>query len=568
MSFSASQKDINEILSRSTIYYIPKNQRKYVWGVEEWNELFEDIFLIEQAPNYHHFLGSVVLAKEASNDEYSIIDGQQRLITLSILILAISNHLFRLGDNNVSKSYINTFLKVNKDGEENYKIERKDGLFFLTSLIEEIHFYRTNDEIREFFGNMYLKSDKYNEKLLDCYLNYSDRVESLLSSTEKKKEKLIELKNRITNCEIIEIIVEKDVDGFRVFETLNARGIPLEQHELIKNYLYSYSRSKTKTQRVDSAWSKILSNLTSDKIDSFSSFISHYCTHIYGKTKKNEEFKEIRAKTPKTKVDDLLLSLLKNSTYYSYILNPSRLKDTKYYHEEIYISLKYFKDLNIRQVRPLLLSLFEKYDEGIIDLNNFKTCVVCLETFYFMFSTILKNTTNTIDNSIVSLSKSIHLSNDNSVISRIKTELSKYVTEKEKMKECFKYIGFSNKNKKFRNSSNKRIINYIFTKFENYYDENNEIEPQITSIEHIICDSETNDVTSYIGNLLPMSSKINNRMADKQFSEKINWYKKSKLLSVGEFLSQNSKKTEWNANDIVLRGEKLAEVAFDRVWIF
>lgn len=64
MSFSASQKNINEILSRNIIYCIPLNQRKYVWGENEWSEFFDDVFLIDQASNYNHFIGSVVFAKK------------------------------------------------------------------------------------------------------------------------------------------------------------------------------------------------------------------------------------------------------------------------------------------------------------------------------------------------------------------------------------------------------------------------------------------------------------------------------------------------------------------------
>ncbi|WP_373437693.1 DUF262 domain-containing protein [Metamycoplasma equirhinis] len=98
MSFSASQKNINEILSRNTIYIIPKNQRKYVWGESEWNELFEDLFLIDQSENYNHFLGSIVLAKENANNIYSIIDGQQRFTTISILILSVINQLYKINE--------------------------------------------------------------------------------------------------------------------------------------------------------------------------------------------------------------------------------------------------------------------------------------------------------------------------------------------------------------------------------------------------------------------------------------------------------------------------------------
>ena len=59
MSFKASQKNINSILSGNFEYIIPRNQRKYIWGTNEWDELFEDVFEIEQSQDYCHFIGSL-----------------------------------------------------------------------------------------------------------------------------------------------------------------------------------------------------------------------------------------------------------------------------------------------------------------------------------------------------------------------------------------------------------------------------------------------------------------------------------------------------------------------------
>lgn len=568
MSFSASQKNINEILSRNTIYFIPKNQRKYVWSDNEWNELYEDLFLIEQSQNYNHFLGSVVFAKEGVNNQYSIIDGQQRLTTICLLILAISNHLFKLGNEKAPKSFIDKFLKGNNNGDDYYKIERKDGSFFLISLIEKLSSFQELDSIKNNYDTFFGKTDKYNRKLLDCFSYFYLRIEKDLAAIDDKINYLIGLKEKIINCEVIEIIVEKDVDGYRVFETLNARGIPLEQHELIKNYLYSYLRRKSEIQKLDNSWSKIIQNTTAKEIDYFTSFISHYCTHIYGKTKKNGEFKAIRENTPKTKVEDLLNSLIKNSLYYSFFLDQKLLRDTPFDNEKIAIALKYFKDLNIRQVRPLLLSLFEKCDERVIDLNELVKCVVTMETFYFIYSTVLKNTTNTIDNSIVSLSKKIHETTNKNIYIMIKDELKKYVSEESKIKDSFTYIGYSNKNKKFKNSSNKRTVNYIFTKLEKYLDINDELNPKISSIEHIKNDSETDDYCCYIGNLLPLSSKLNNKLSNQPFSTKIVRYKTSKLLSVNEFVKENETKSSWEKEDIEERGKQLSNIAFSKIWVF
>lgn len=127
MGFKADQTNINNILSRNNSYLIPLNQRTYVWDETEWNELFEDLFLIEQKDDYAHFLGSLVFSKVKDKNSYEIIDGQQRLITISVLLCCIANQLNSMKDGRTADSILNLYLKGNEDGEEYFKIERKDG---------------------------------------------------------------------------------------------------------------------------------------------------------------------------------------------------------------------------------------------------------------------------------------------------------------------------------------------------------------------------------------------------------------------------------------------------------
>lgn len=574
MSFSASQNNINEILSRNSEYLIPKNQRKYVWGESEWAELFEDVFLIDQTKNYSHFIGSFVFSKSKNLNEYYIVDGQQRLITISVLMCCMANELFSVQENKFATSLIETYLKGIKDGDDYYKITRDDGVFFLTCIIDELKkgTYILSDKIQSIFRDNFEQRDKYNKRIYDCFIYFKKRIKDYIEEKKKsKKETIVTMKNKLTSCECIEIIVESDVEGYRVFETLNARGIPLEQHELIKNYLYSYLRSKEKIKALDTKWEMIINNVVTVKTDYFSTFLAHYCTHLYGKTKKNEEYKIIRSHVQKNKVDELLNSIYKNSIYYSYIINPEKFRLMYPNNYSVYVSLKFFYNLNIRQIRPLLLSLFEAFDEKqTIDEAAFTKSISLLENFYFIFVSLLKGTTNQIDKSINSLATKI--SSFNYLIKPdelIKEELSKYISENDKIKLEFLTIGYSNKNPKFNNSSNKKCINYIFEKIEKSLDSFEErADTKISSIEHILNDSENLDYTAYIGNLLPLSTRINNNIANKQFADKIDFYKKSKMLTVQKFIEYHKDKVEWTESDIKKRGEWLYEYCFKNIWVF
>ena len=101
MSFSSHKQSINDILSRNCAYIIPLNQRKYVWDESEWNELFEDLFLIEQKDDYAHFLGSFVFSKIKNKNKFEVIDGQQRLITISIILCCLISRLYKINEDKI-----------------------------------------------------------------------------------------------------------------------------------------------------------------------------------------------------------------------------------------------------------------------------------------------------------------------------------------------------------------------------------------------------------------------------------------------------------------------------------
>ena len=132
MHFSSGQSTVDNIISRNCGYLIPKNQRKYVWDKNEWDELFSDIFEIPQDDGYTHFIGSFVLSKTKTQNEYYIVDGQQRLITISILLCCMVSEFFSLNEIRNGQSILQPYLCGMKDGEEYYKTTREDGTFYLT----------------------------------------------------------------------------------------------------------------------------------------------------------------------------------------------------------------------------------------------------------------------------------------------------------------------------------------------------------------------------------------------------------------------------------------------------
>lgn len=100
MSFDANDKQIGDLLNKA-MFSIPRNQRRYVWNRENWSELLEDVIFSCKSGKTPHFLGSVVLednGKKEGISRYTIIDGQQRLTTITLLLIAIMKLFNEKGD--------------------------------------------------------------------------------------------------------------------------------------------------------------------------------------------------------------------------------------------------------------------------------------------------------------------------------------------------------------------------------------------------------------------------------------------------------------------------------------
>ena len=91
MSFEAKERAVDKLLNDS-IYYIPRNQRRYVWTADNWNDMYDDVLLVADGIASSHFIGSIVLKDEGKDEglsKYTVIDGQQRILTLTIFLVSI-----------------------------------------------------------------------------------------------------------------------------------------------------------------------------------------------------------------------------------------------------------------------------------------------------------------------------------------------------------------------------------------------------------------------------------------------------------------------------------------------
>ena len=262
--------NISQIFSneRVILYSIPKYQREYTWGQKEWDFLFNDI--IENDNGY--FLGSIICVdisdSAMNNTKLEIIDGQQRITSLSILLTALYSKLNKFKEtldedgitdiNNIKRELIarNNGTNIPRLTPQIQHFNRDDYFSLLTENGLLQNYERKNNA-----GNRRIyKAFNHFSKLVDKYIEEIKEQNPLA----KEEDILFELVNKFNSAILVLIEVETHKDAYMLFESLNNRGIPLTAIDLIKNMLISISDKDKKSDDTYEKWKKIIGYLSED----------------------------------------------------------------------------------------------------------------------------------------------------------------------------------------------------------------------------------------------------------------------------------------------------------------
>ncbi|NBK91048.1 DUF262 domain-containing protein [bacterium 1XD21-13] len=562
MSFDAHEEKIRKIFSGDAQFIIPRNQRKYVWEEKQWKELLGDIEYImnrkrDSNKDISHFLGSFVLQEKETS--YEIIDGQQRITTLFIILSAICIRLNEL-ENKEEHGKTRQYLSGNIGLQSQFMRLKNKSIVNVSFIMSQACEYRQNlDKNNLLYKNLLNKESDGNKRVVQClyfYYNY-------FSEECRTLEDLVAIREVILDMKVIHIASEDELDCYDIFEILNARGVDLEDSELLKNFIFKYAQPQYSIDRAKEIWTKIEKNMGQCN-GNMEQFLSHFVTYRFYKPTKDEGvFRIIKANTSKNEVNILLDDLLNASERYIIFYHPERADNAV-----IEKSLRFFALVNHRQFRPLFMALMDAHERGYFTEKQLNSICTYLKNFSFAYTLVMKNSSNNIDTKIHELSREIYLQHSEQILNKIKIELNKFYPEYTEFEAAFFNIGFSNKNKKYSNSNNRKRMRYIHGEIEEYEQSTNELTCNFKecNLEHIMNDSDNNAFTSRVGNILLLSEHINNSMGNASFDEKKIKLKKSNLLTVKKFLDRYGDLEEWNEEKIEKRTKAIAKLAYNKVW--
>ncbi|MDJ0775392.1 MAG: DUF262 domain-containing HNH endonuclease family protein [Mastigocoleus sp. MO_167.B18] len=573
MELHAYTRTISDLFSVKKKYVVPRFQREYSWTREKVSELWDDIvsnISINDDGSYKHeeyFIGSLVLIGDDKSVSMQIVDGQQRLTTLTILLSALCQRFVDIDKNNLANSIYENYI-AGKDDEGNYyfKLEKETSKPFFQIAIQHIKKRKESPSSEE-------------EKSL---LNSYDYLYSCISiESLKKKFGPIKVGNKflyenilkairdqvVKYLKVIFITVAEEDDAYTIFETLNARGMDLSFVDLIKNKVFKSLKTTHPDDFAKTQWKKLQNIIASrDGVGGLETFVRHWWIARYNYTSEDSVYKHFKKlwNSGEIKPENFLGELVSDAELYVKISSPVTEDFKQQEEKELYKSLLALKIFGIKQQRPFILNLFKARQKKKLTLTDVKDILYFIEKFHFTFNKICSMIPSGIEKSYSNAASKLLKAKDRNLARKAIKEFRQTLQTKLPDKKMFKE-GFSKLKFVKSNTKHKKLIQYIFNHIEVVKQITNEFKPDSITLEHILSQSSAaKDFVGAIGNLLPLGAELNEEAGNKNFLEKIEIYRKSNFLLTQEF-TQNVRE-KWGEKEIKARTNNLAEDCYDSMW--
>lgn len=542
---NTSNDTFGRLMGNGLHYEVPKYQRDYSWDEEQWSDLWYDLMqMISEKDS--HYMGYLVL--QTSDDKnFKIIDGQQRITTICILILAVINYLKSIqcsdDEKKINEQRANTLLTTYIGNIDMITLTSVNKLVLNRN---NDHFYKTYlSALQEAPKRGLNASERLMKKSFDTFSVY-------LKSTYKKAEELISfVENMVNNLFFTVITVTDELNAFKVFETLNARGVQLSSSDLLKNYLFSVANEQhqTKLDELEDLWTEVSDILKETQV---SDFLRIYWNSTHKTIRKNQLYKTIRdeIKTPEQSFA-LLRDMRKKADIYM-ALNSSEDEMWRN-NKNIRENLELLKLFHVTQPYSLLISAYSN-----LSIDEFDSLLSKIVILSFRYNIICGKNPNEQEVLYNTLAMNIESEKKYDVNDLLKSGI--YVKDDE-FEQAFAYKEF------IYNSRNNKIAKYILYKLEKF--ENGlSIDREETTLEHILPDNPDEDwnwedskIQQYryrLGNMTLLEKGKNNDLGNASFPIKKEIYKQSAIPSTKNI---GNTVDEWTENIIDNRQNKMSKKA-------
>ena len=557
-NFKTENNTYRKLIGNGLTYRIPRFQRDYSWTEEEWEDLWADILgTIQEGGEPAHYMGYLVLQSQ-DEKSFDVIDGQQRLTTLTLIVLAALKSLKRLveeksnSENNqqrmeqIRQTYIGYLDPVTLVSRTKLALNRNNDNYFQTYLVPLGHlpqrgFRASEHSLRKAFEWFDKRVREYAKKA------NGDEGVALASLVETMSDRLF----------FTVINVTDELNAYKVFETLNARGVRLSSTDLLKNYLFSVlhrdNEHPNEMKALEDRWEAMVSRLGSE---SFPDFLRTHWISRRTFVRQSELFKTIRAKVSNREaVFELLRDMEEDMDTYLALTNPEAASwppDLKGFAQNL-------RMFSVRQPFPLLMAAHRKFSA-----SDFESLLRCCVTISFRYNVIGSLPTNEQERAYHSVAQKLSSGAVASMAAALEALKSVYPSD-----DVFR-AAFSEKIIRTTHSRNLRIVRYILCALEKQANgQEYDFESDSFNVEHVLpqnpasgwaafSNEEAEAMAYRLGNMTLLNQSQNRALGNAEFTIKKPVLAASNFVLTKKLAEENA---DWTPERIAARQKAMAKVS-------
>jgi len=590
-----TKQRIETIFKDSKINFIvPTYQRTFDWGKSETLELLNDLNEIDSGTDSDLFLGNFIFDSSNKN-EYKIVDGQQRMTTISILLIALREHAKKLNESalaNELQGLIANYSKVYNRNDIKLKVSRN-----IYDIYSHIAKFEWDGSFIQKLGKTPITRQV--KKIKPVYTAIEEYIHAF------NFERLQKFSLALFNSYVIVINVENDQDVFKIFERTNARGLDLNIGDLLKNHIFSHSITK-----YEESWAEIVENSGGN----IGRMLKYFWVSRKGYIQQSNLYRcikeyaqELEPTNKSLSVEKFIAELLGFSKYFAAIQvdsneqfkiwlfdnNCDEIANNQDYLARIWRVFQALKLFRITQAYPVIFSLLKLYFKINQNPKKLFTILEAIERYHFVNNIIVGRIGNEVEKFYAELASTIFNSKKedwDKIIVDILNDLAKKKASRNEFIANFE----DNTNYSLKNII---LINYIYDRLNNF-DLNKKqplkgaqyieiFTPQLGAskrnynIEHILSQDEKKNYSAEdaetiddIGNLLIIPRHTNSGFGNKSPKDKYELMESDKkyighLRYLETFLKNYKNELQsWDIVKIRNRSKKIAEDSYDIIWGF
>ena len=561
INFNTSNSTFRQLLGNGLSYKVPRFQRDYSWEIDEWDDLWQDILgLFDDEGEPVHYMGYLVL-QSSDSKQFDIIDGQQRLTTLSVMVLAGLAHLNDLieadldaSDNQKRKeqlqsSYIGYLDPVTLVPRSKLTLNRHNNRFYQTYLVP-----------LERIPSRGLNASEH--QLRKVFNWFKDRIKSVVGTQKSSGKKFAEFVDALVDKLFFTVItVTDELNAFKVFETLNARGVRLSSTDLLKNYLFSVISSEetheAEVQALEDLWERVVGLLGSE---SFPEFLRIYWNSRHKLVRKTDLFKTVRQDV-KTRQE--AFSLVRNFDYHADVYTAIRDPQDERWALKEREALKQLRMFGVRQPVSMLLAAYRSFFES--QRSSFTKILRSVVVVSFRYNVICGLLTSEQEKIYNDIARNIS-SGEYTTHSHVEEALRQVYPDDAQFRGAF-----AEKELRTASSSrNKKVMRYLLFEIERQlYGQSFDLESATYNLEHILPENPSEDWSHIdeakqnrliyrLGNMTPLESKPNRQIGNASYTQKRAAFEESDF-QMTKAIAQHY--DTWDEQKIESRQKQLAKVA-------